>query len=128
MALEYRRKCRTYFHIGSSWGISEASICRIVHWVEDRLISSGRFRLPGKKQLVQGFWQLLVIVVDVIQTPIERPKSHQRRFYWGKKKRHTLKCELVIEQATGRIICTFFGNGRRHDFKLFQADGVHFHP
>lgn len=35
---------------------------------------------------------------------------------------------LAIEQATGRIICTYFGKGRRHDFKLFQASGVRFHP
>jgi hypothetical protein len=55
-------------------------------------------------------------------------KRHQRRFYSGKKKRHSLKCQLVIEQASGRIICTFFGKGRRHDFKLFQAEAVHFHP
>jgi hypothetical protein len=66
--------------------------------------------------------------LDVTETPIERTQRHQRRFYSGKKKRHTLKCQLVVEQATGRIICTFFGKGRRHDFKLFQASGVHFHP
>ncbi len=128
VALEYWREYRTYFHIGSSWGISEASVCRIVHWVEDHLIGSGRFRLPGKKQLVRGFDQPSVVVVDVTEIPIERPKRRQRQFYSGKKKRHTLKCQLVIEQATSRIICTFFGKGRRHDFKLFQASGVHFHP
>lgn len=55
VALEYWREYRTYFHIGSSWGMSEASVCRIVHWVEDALIGSGQVRLPGKKQLVQGF-------------------------------------------------------------------------
>ncbi len=91
-------------------------------------MGSGRFRLPGKKQLVRGFGNPEVVVVDVTETPIERPKRHQRSFYSGKKKRHTLKCQLVIEQATGKIICTFFGKGRRHDFKLFQASGVHFHP
>ena len=41
-------------------------------------------------------------------------------------------CSLPLrnwyEPATGRIICTFFGKGRRHDFKLFQASGIHFHP
>jgi len=46
----------------------------------------------------------------------------------AREKQHTLKCQLVIEQATGRVVCTFFGKGRRHDFKLFQASGVHFHP
>lgn len=128
VALEYWQEYRTYFHIGSSWGISESTVCRIVHWVEDALIHSGRFRLPGKRQLVQGFGQPEVVVVDVTKTPIERPKRRQRRFYSDKKKRHTLKCQLVIEQASRRIICTFFGKGRRHDFKLFQVSGVRFHP
>lgn len=128
VALEYWREYRTYFHIGSSWGISESTVCRIVHWIEDALMHSRRFRLPGKRQLVRGFGQPSVVVVDVTETPIERPKHHQRWFYSGKKKKHTLKCQLVIEQATGRIICTFFGKGRRHDFKLFQASGIHFHP
>lgn len=128
VALEYGFEYRTYFHIGSSWGISEASVCRIVHWATEHLIASSRSRLPGKKQLVRGFGKPSVVVVDVTETPIERPKRHQRRFYYGKKKQHTLKCQLIIEQATGRIICTFLGKGRRHDFKLFQASGVHFDP
>lgn len=128
VALEYWREYRTYFHIGSSWGVSEASVCRIVHWVEDALMRSGRFRLPGKKQLLQGFAKPQVVVLDVTETPIERPSRRQGWFYSGKKKRHTLKCQLVVEQATGRIICTFFGKGRRHDFNLFQASGVRFHP
>lgn len=127
IALEYWREYRTYFHIGTSWGVSESTVCRIVHWVENALMRSGRFRLPGKKQLVRGFGTPPV-VIDVTETAIERPKRSQRRFYSGKKKRHTLKCQLVIEQATGQIICTFFGQGRQHDFKLFQASGVHFHP
>jgi hypothetical protein len=128
VALEYWREYRTYFHIGSSWGVSESTVCRRVHWIEDSLMQSGRFRLPGKKQLLQGFGKPDVVVVDVTETPIERPKRRQRQFYSGKKKRHTLKCQIVIEQTTGAIICTFFGKGRRHDFKLFAASGVHFHP
>lgn len=91
VVLEYWREYRTYFHIGSSWGISEATVCRIVHWVEDHLMRSGKFRLPGKKRLVQGFGRPSVVVIDVTATPIERPKQRQRQFYSGKKKRHTLK-------------------------------------
>lgn len=128
VALEYWREYRTYFHIGTSWGVSESTVCRIVHWVEETLLRSGQFRLPGKKQLVRGFGQPTVVVVDVTEIPIERPKRHQRRFYSGKQKQHTLKCQLVIEQATGRIICTYFGKGRQHDFKLFLASGIQFHP
>jgi len=77
VALEYWREYRTYFHIGGSWGISESTVCRIVHWVEDALILWS-VSLAGKKQLVQGFGQPEVVVVDVTETPIERPKRRQR--------------------------------------------------
>jgi len=128
VTLEYWREYRTYFHIATSWGVSESTICRIVHWVEDALLRSQRFHLPGKKALLRGFGRPQVVVMDVTETPIERPKRRQRRFYSGKKKRHTLKCQLIIECETGEILCTFFGKGRQHDFKVFQASGIHFHP
>jgi hypothetical protein len=64
--------------------------------------------------------------MDVTESPIERPKRRQRQFYSGKKRRHTLKCQIVLELESGVIVCTFFGKGRRHDFKLYQASGVRF--
>jgi len=128
VTLEYWREYRTYFHISTDWGISEATVCRIVHRVEHRLLESGRFRLPGKKQRVRGFAPPEVVVMDVTETPIERPKRRQRQFYSGKKKQHTLKCQIILERDTGKIICTFFGSGRNHDFNLFKASGIHFHP
>lgn len=129
VTLEYWREYRTYFHIATSWGVSESTICRIVHRVESELMQSGMFRLPGKKALLKGgLSQPEVVVMDVTETPIERPKRKQQEFYSGKKKRHTLKSQLIINQETGEIICTFFGKGRCHDFALFKASGVHFHP
>ena len=128
VALEYWREYRTYFHIATNWGVAESTVCRIVHGVEDCLMRSGLFRLPGKKQLVQGFGRPEVVVMDVTETPIERPKRKQRSFYSGKKRQHTLKCQLILDRATGTVICTFFGKGRRHDFHLFKASGIHFHP
>lgn len=126
VCLEYWREYRTYFHIGSSWGVSESTVCRIVRWVEDYLNLSGQFRLPGKKSLVRGFQVPEVVVMDVTESPIERPKRRQRAFYSGKKKRHTLKSQVVIDLQSGQILCTFFGKGRRHDFKLYRASGVRF--
>jgi hypothetical protein len=34
--------------------------------------------------------------------------------------------QLVIEQHTGLILCTFFGRGRTHDFRLLKASQVRF--
>ncbi|WP_227498609.1 IS5 family transposase [Synechococcus sp. PCC 7336] len=128
VALEYWREYRPYFHIGTDWGMSESTVCRIVHWLEDSLMGSGLFRLPGKKRLFRGFGRPEVVVMDVTETLIERPNRKQRHFYSGKKKQHTLKCQIILDQQTREVICTFFGQGRRHDFNLFKASGIHFHP
>jgi len=75
-------------------------------------MQSGKFPLAGKKQLVRGFGTPQVVVMDVTETPIERPKHRQRQFYSGKKKRHTLKCQIVLELERGGMICMFFGKSR----------------
>src|SRR6202021_2620878 len=50
----------------------------------------------------------------------------QRRFYSGKKKRHTLKQQIVADARSRRILCTAGTQGRRHDFKLLLQSGVRF--
>jgi hypothetical protein len=47
-------------------------------------------------------------------------QKKQRSYYSGKKKQHTLKAQVVVNQATGQILCTVFGKGRIHDFQLFK--------
>ena len=128
MALQYWREYRTYFHIGESWGVSESTVCRIVHKVENTLLRSGKFSLQGLKRLVQDKEVIATVVVDVTETPIERPLRRQKQFYSGKKKRHTLKSQLVVDQESRTIICTAHGTGRQHDFRLFQSSGVRLHP
>ena len=105
IALQYWREYRTYFHIAQDWAISESTVSRIVKRVETVLIQSGRFRLPGKKDLLQEGENPDVILLDVTETPIERPKVKQKDYYSGKKKQHTLKCQVLAEQESGKIIC-----------------------
>lgn len=76
ITLEYWREYRTYFHISKSWDIHESTVCRIVRKVEQLLIRSGAFKLPGKKQLHQSAEQWKILVVDVTETPIERPQKN----------------------------------------------------
>ncbi len=76
VVLEYWREYRTQFHIGSSWGLSESAVCRLVQRVESVLMASGKFRLPGKKQLYQEAYRWQVLVVDVTESPIERPQKN----------------------------------------------------
>lgn len=128
VTLQYWREYRTYFHIAQDWSVAESTLCRTVQRVETTLIRSGKFRLPGKKHLLTHPNPPKTITVDVSESPIERPKRYQKRFYSGKKKRHTLKIQLVVDQHTQQIICTAYGKGRRHDFKLLCRSKVRLHP
>ncbi len=67
---------RTQFHIGTSWGLSESAVCRLIQKVETLLLNSGKFRLPGKKQLYQNAYTWSVVAIDVTESPIERPKKN----------------------------------------------------
>ena len=78
LVLEYWREYRTQFHIASSWGLSESAVCRMIQRVERLLMDSGKFRLPGKKKLYQNAYNWDVVVVDVTESPIERPKKTAR--------------------------------------------------
>jgi len=75
MTLMYWREYRTQFHISSSYGVSEATVCRTINKVEDALVRSGEFRLPGKKVLQPSDTIIEVVLVDVSEQPIERPKK-----------------------------------------------------
>ena len=75
MTLMYWREYRTEFHIAQTYGISEAAVCRTIRKVEDVLVRSKTFRLPGKKALQPSDTVFEVVLVDVSEQPIERPKK-----------------------------------------------------
>ena len=75
MSLMYWREYLTEFHIAQSYGVSEATVCRTIRKVEDVLVRSKKFRLPGKKTLRPSDTVFEVILVDASEQPVERPKK-----------------------------------------------------
>ena len=77
MMLMYFREYRTFLHTATSFHYSESQGWRIVRRMEDILIKSRQFRLPGKKALLHLEGSLLskIVVVDVGESPVERPKK-----------------------------------------------------
>jgi len=71
--LEYLREYRTYAHIAASYEIAEGNIYRGIKWVEDTLIQDGTFSLLGRKAPLKSDMEYEVILVDVTESPIERP-------------------------------------------------------
>ena len=75
MTFEYLREYRTYFHLGQSYGLSESACYRNCRLIEDTLIKSKAFSLPGKKALLRTNAEFEIILIDATETPIERPKK-----------------------------------------------------
>ena len=124
ITLEYWREYRTYFHLGNSWGVNESTAYRIVRKVENILIKSGLFNLPEKKALLESNSEIEVIVVDVSEQEIERPKKKQKSYYSGKQGYHTLKSQIVADQKSEQVICVRCEKGRVHDFRLWKESKI----
>jgi hypothetical protein len=45
----------------------------------------GRYPLPGKRVLKRKSASIEYIVVDVTESPINRPRENQKEYYSGKK-------------------------------------------
>jgi hypothetical protein len=50
------------------------------------LLKSGKFNLPGKKALTVAETEWSAVIVDVGESPIERPKKNRKATIVGRKK------------------------------------------
>jgi hypothetical protein len=84
--LMYYREYRTQEHIGITYGISESRVCEIIQDMENILIKDKRFHLPGKKALLESSPEIEVVLIDVAESPIERPKKNNEGITQVKRK------------------------------------------
>jgi len=87
LTLMYLREYRTQFHslgqsgtyracpLGKTYRVSEPTVCRIVTRIENTLMASGQYTLPGKHVLSESGGAYELILVDATETHCERPKK-----------------------------------------------------
>jgi hypothetical protein len=76
-----------------------------------------RKRLPSLLKDTPG----LAVVVDSFEQRTQRPKRRQRAYYSGKKKAHTLKSQVAVDEETGRFADVSESvPGRWADIKLLK--------
>ena len=80
MSLEYWRQYITFAELGFNYSVAESTAHDIVVWVEDTLVKCGKIKLPGKKALLEDR-SLEVVLLDVMESPVERPKKNESRNY-----------------------------------------------
>jgi len=83
--LKYLREYRTMEHIGGDYGVSKSTICESIRWVENTLRQDGTFELPGKKVLKKASGAIGFVVIDVTESPINRPKKTRKSIIRAKR-------------------------------------------
>jgi hypothetical protein len=109
------RKYPTYELLGYLFGISDTTVGRYISRVLPLLEAAGRdtMRLPdpGRKRRRQLDELLketpeLAVILDTFEQAVQRPQSRAEAdpYYSGKKKRHTLKSQLAVDEQSGQIV------------------------
>lgn len=124
LCLMYLRSYTTYLYLAAIFQISETTAWRFSQRIENILIKCWLFNLP-KRALLQE--ELETIIIDATETQIQRPKYWQRKYYSGKKKKHTIKTQIVINKSW-KILSTKFSNGKKHDKKLYDESKLLINP
>lgn len=120
--LLYIRQYMTQTIIADIIGAKKWDISRAYHWVQDTLIKNGCLRLIGNRKAGAENY----LLIDVTEIFINRPKRSQKRYYSGKKKRHTMKVQIVFDVMKCKIISFYISDGKTHDFKMLKESNPHF--
>ena len=115
--LLYYRTYMTHTLMGYLFNLHNANICRLIKKIEPMLAK----KISIKKDRSLPAEKVLKLIADVTETPNERPTKKQKESYSGKKKRHTIKTEIVIEDSGKIVSVSKSHKGRTHDFKIRKA-------
>ena len=112
--LLYYRTYITHEFIGYLVGLDNSNVCRLFKRLEPLMAK----KIVVKKDRTLTQDEIIKILIDVTEQPTQRPKKKQKKFYSGKKKRHTLKAEIVIQDSGKILAVSKTANGRKHDFRI----------
>jgi DDE superfamily endonuclease/Helix-turn-helix of DDE superfamily endonuclease len=98
--------------LGSLFGVSDSTALRAIARCLPLLERSGRdaMRMPDpgrgrRKKLPRLLAETpeLAVIIDTFEQRVQRPKRQQRAYYSGKKKAHTVKSQVAVDEETGRV-------------------------
>lgn len=93
MLLIYYRTYITHAFLGFLFGIDDSTVGRDINPLAPLL--AGIFRIPERRvELAED--EIRELFFDATERPTRRPKRGQKEFYSGKKKRHTIKVQVVV--------------------------------
>lgn len=122
MLLMYYRLYISQEFLGIIFNLHNCNVSRQINYLEPLL--SRIFKIPTTKvslseaELTEE--EIIEFFVDATEQQIERPKKKQKCYYSGKKKKHTLKNQIITDKKGKIRAVTKSVPGKKHDKKLFD--------
>jgi hypothetical protein len=133
LAVVWLRQYPTQECLGYLFGVSDSSALRAVRRCLPVLEQAGRdsMRLPdpgrGRRRDLPALLRDtpgLAVIVDTFEQRTHRPRRRQRAYYSGKKKAHTLKSQVAVDEE-GRVVDVGKSRpGPTADLKVFRRSGL----
>lgn len=132
MLLVYYRLYITYTLAGFLFDLDQSNVCRDIQNIESLVrkclpipqkiydITKKRLRTPDDVE--QYFPAGFLAFIDSTEQQIPRPVDKKRRkaYYSGKKKRHTVKTQFMVNNRGFIIHKTNHKRGCRHDYDIYK--------
>jgi hypothetical protein len=99
--------------LGYLFGVSDSTAKRAIDRCLPLLEQAGKdtMRMPdpgrGRRKTLSALLREtppLAVVIDTFEQRTQRPKRRQRAYYSGKKKCHTLKSQVAVDEETGCVV------------------------
>ncbi len=113
LAVVWLRQYPTQEVLGFLFGVSDSTALRAVRRCLPALEQAGKDTMrmpdpgPGRRKKLPALLADtpgLAVVIDTFEQRTHRPKRRQRAYYSGKKKAHTLKSQIGVDEQSGRVV------------------------
>lgn len=124
MVLIYYRHYISQSFLGLLFNLHNSNVSRRIRYIEPQLAKI--FKIPTRKidtELTEE--QITLYFIDATEQQINRPKKGQKRYYSGKKKKHTLKNQIVIDTDSKIRSVSKSVEGKKHDKKLYDESRIY---
>jgi hypothetical protein len=133
MLLVYYRLYITYTLAGYLFNLDQSNVCRDIQKIEnlirkclpilDKIYKRITKRLQTIEE-IKEYYPDLIAFIDSTEQQIPRPKDRQRRkmYYSGKKKRHTVKNQMMTSNHGLIIHKPRHTRGRIHDYDIYKKN------
>ncbi|MEO9294908.1 MAG: transposase family protein [Nitrososphaera sp.] len=130
MLLVYYRLYITYTLAEYLFGLDQSNVCRDIQVLEPlvrkcMLLPEKLYRKTRRLRTIEEVEQYFPgfkAFIDAMEQEIPRPKDKRRRksYYSGKKKKHTVKKQVMVNKLGLILHQTGHDKGRKHDYAIYK--------